>query len=442
MANYRVCGPASYGGQSRPDVAGNAWGAPECRAGGTNISDLLGKLRTGDAARGDKAGTRAMTITRADRFGALYAAAATLAMLLGTGGLLASAAQAQIPTEAASPAETPRKTAAPNKAEQSLNRGIEAYKKNSLARAVGAFSSALSSGGLDTAGTARALYYRGLAYRKQGQTALAITDLTNALWLKNGLSETERADALSNRAAAYKTAGIADPGAPQTEARPAATAAAAVPAPSAASEAPPPAATAVAATPATETPAASDSANPLSGIGNFFGNLFSGTASSSPDPATQQASPAALPSDDLTTASTGNSVATSSWSSATQVGGAAEVASSATKSKRQRTAALRQAPVKTDAAPVAQAAPPLKGKYKLQLAAVRSRAEAEQLAQRFAAEYGGKIGGRTPVIEEAVFGNMGTFYRVNIGPYASASEPDKLCGTVRGSGFDCLVVSR
>ncbi len=384
-----------------------------------------------------------MHVNKIRAFGAAVGMA-TLLVLAGT-ALQANPAVAET--------ESPKKTAPPNKAEQSLNRGIAAYKKNSLARAVGAFSSALSSGGLDTTGTARALYYRGLAYRRQGQTALAITDLTNALWLNNGLSETEQADALANRAQAYKAAGIADPGAPQAEPAPAPAVAANPPAagPSTSAAAtPPPAAVeapaapteasspTVAMVPADDSPTSPDSSNPLSGIGTFFGNLFSGSSSSSAGP--QQPAAPAPSSNELTTASTGATAATSSWSSATQVGTTAKTAAAPAKPKRERTAALKVAPVKTDAAPLTQAAP-LKGKYKLQLAAVRSREQAEELAQRFTAKYSDKTGGRAPVIDEAVFGNMGTFYRVNIGPYASAAEPDKLCRSVRASGFDCLVVT-
>lgn len=363
--------------------------------------------------------------------------AAACVATLCTAGLLSGPVNAAPETATATAA---KRTAPPSKAEQTLNRGIAAYKRNALARAVGAFSNALSSGGLNTSATARALYYRGLAYRRQGRTALAITDLTNSLWLKNGLTETERADAISNRAAAYKTAGIADPGAPDAPAAqppaPAASVATAPVAPptlTAMPKASRPTTTAAIAPPAAPAPGASTSSgSPLSGIGNFFGNLFSGGSQ-------QAAAPAPAPSaSDVTTASTGTTAATSSWNSSTQV----DADRAAAKSKPrppQRTAALQPRTVKLDAAPPTAA--PLKGKYKLQLAAVRSRAEAEKLAQRFAVQHGAEAGGRTPAIEEAVFGNMGTFYRVNIGPYASSAEPDKLCKSVRGAGFDCLVVA-
>ena len=46
---------------------------------------------------------------------------------------------------------------------------------------------------------AKALFYRGVAYRQQRKPAQAISDLTSALWLKGGLGGSDRADALQQR---------------------------------------------------------------------------------------------------------------------------------------------------------------------------------------------------------------------------------------------------
>ena len=81
------------------------------------------------------------------------------------------------------------------------------------------------------------------------------------------------------------------------------------------------------------------------------------------------------------------------------------------------------------------------GKYKVHIAAVRSRAEAEALAQKLAAQHGAALKSRTPAVDEAVIGSMGTFYRVRVGSYANAEEPRGVCNTLRTSGFDCLVVT-
>ncbi len=55
---------------------------------------------------------------------------------------------------------------------------------------------------------AKALYYRGTAYRKQGKPAQAISDLTTAAWLKGGLSDSDRAQAMEQRQLAYSEAGL------------------------------------------------------------------------------------------------------------------------------------------------------------------------------------------------------------------------------------------
>ena len=56
----------------------------------------------------------------------------------------------------------------------------------------------------------RALLYRGLTYRKQGMPGRAVSDLTSALLLPDGLSDAERIDAEQNRVAASREAGLPD----------------------------------------------------------------------------------------------------------------------------------------------------------------------------------------------------------------------------------------
>jgi len=59
-----------------------------------------------------------------------------------------------------------------------------------------------------------------------------------------------------------------------------------------------------------------------------------------------------------------------------------------------------------------------------------------KLRQRHAA----KIGARRPVIREKVYGNMGTFYQVNVGPFAKSAETAQICAAFKADGFDCLIV--
>ena len=100
-------------------------------------------------------------------------------------------------------------------------------------------------------------------------------------------------------------------------------------------------------------------------------------------------------------------------------------------------------------APPAQTAPAKKvaaksagGNFKLQVASVRSREEADKLAQTLQGYPAVRSGTVRAEVDEAVIGSMGTFYRVRLGPYANAKEPGELCQTLKPQGFDCLVVTQ
>jgi cell division septation protein DedD len=82
-----------------------------------------------------------------------------------------------------------------------------------------------------------------------------------------------------------------------------------------------------------------------------------------------------------------------------------------------------------------------KGKYKVHIAALRSEADADALAQKIVAQHGADLDNHVPTVDKAVIGSMGTFYRVRIGGYASRDEPSGLCKKLRTSGLDCLVVT-
>lgn len=356
----------------------------------------------------------------------------------------------------------------PAAALKSLESGVRAYEAGKLDPAAQSLTAALA-GGLPSKQMARALYFRGLTFRKQGKPALAISDLTSAIWLKGGLDETERAAAIESRAAAYREAGLGEPppvggdGA-RVAARGGSADAPAAPQPAApapvASPSPSPRAAPAASSPASwqtatkggasasgpvlaaapdtaATPDTSSVASGGSGLGSFFGNLFGGaaTAGATPGPSTTASTTATSPA-------SGPASATSSWSDATSVATGKSRPPAAAAAPASPPAA---APVRTAAAaPTAAvpAAPALKGKYRLQVAAVRSRAEAETLAAKLKQAHGSAIGGREPVIEQSVIGAMGTFYRVRVGPYADASEPRQLCSRIKPDGFDCLVVTQ
>lgn len=396
-------------------------------------------------------------------------------------------------------------------AQKSYEAGVKAYNAGKTKEAVDKLSSALRIGGLGTTDLAKAMYLRGLSYQKQKKPGLAISDLTSAVWIKNGLSEAERQNALAMRQQAYAEAGISSSevvaapavsqGPPPT---PTAAAAPTAPAPSSPADenlvlndpsastavtrqapdspsaqdaararqnatapvgglaaavsgrydsTPPPALapapTTVAAAPSSSSGSSGGLANAPQAIGNFFSNLFSGGSSSSStdDSISTGFAPggAAPPSSTIVAGPSGTSSG-SAGDAIPPFTTAAIPANEATPLPTKTAAAptARVARPSPSPAPTAVATPPAKkvykGRYKLHIAALRSRDEAQAIADKLAAAHGGDLENRAPSVDAAVIGSMGTFYRVRVGGYASASRPKAICDKLRTSGFDCLVV--
>lgn len=335
----------------------------------------------------------------------------------------------------------------PEAAARHLEAGIKAYGSGKLDQAIGSISMALQNGGLPSPSVARALYYRGAAYRKQGKPAQAIADLKSALWLKSGLSEAERSDAAAQHAAAYKEAGLGEaPAVERTVAQaPASTGTPAAPSSAPTISAPLP----LASTPASsappmslaptsgETAAAAPAQSTGGGVAGFFSNLFGGGSSD-----TSAAAPAQTAAP-VTTASTRPAEPeVSSWSSTTSVKPAPQA--HAAPPPRTHIAAVEPAAVEpAPAKPATQAAPARKpsGKYRLEIGSTTSRDEAMGLAERLKAEHAHELASREPEIDEGKFG-ASRYYRVGVGPYANAEEPGRLCATLKAKGIDCLVVTR
>lgn len=503
------------------------------------------------------------------RLGAAVLALGLVSLPVGTAAQTKAKAKAK---DAAAEASAKPDTAAIQRAYAA---GLKAYESGDMAGCEQQLSIALAGGGLPNAQMARALYLRGSASRKLGRPAQAISDLTTAVWLKGGLSESEKTKVAEERQLAYREAGLGDTpppigGAPLDQAPktaasapPPASGAQVVqvteqsfwsnfslpsltgsssqqakapaqgattqtaesgqsgfwsflssgsspqPAPTdqaAASPAAPPAAPAgtqdaatvaaapqatappaeashsawetqtaandAHAAPVAEAPAATQlvagyaptpapdaglnpmstssapatSSNPLSGAGTAVGNFFSGMFSSGTNE-TQTAQAATTP---VTTGSTEHTphwggdttVVTAQTSSMVQRGPDSPPASAAPAHAHELPWGATASPSPPGAAPVAVASTGAAGKYKLQVAAVRSREEAERLAQTLHGYQPVRDGTVSPEIDEAVIGSMGTFYRVRLGPYADAKEPGQLCKTLRPQGFDCLVVTQ
>jgi cell division septation protein DedD len=274
-------------------------------------------------------------------------------------------------------------------------RAIEAAQKQLQAgraeQAVQALSTTLAGGNLPPAILAKAFYLRGIAQRRLGRPANAISDLNSALWLRGGLGGDERGEAMQERAAAYTDAGLR---APDDSAAPA----------------------------------------PKTASSNWFGGLFGGGGSgtiSAPAPIPPRVSAAAVERVEPAPAPKAATVAPEGWSNKTQV-----------ETSRAPTYAAAPAPAKVEAAAEPVESPPsrLEGSYAVQLAAVRTEAEALALANKAKREQGSVLASREQTMDRQVFGNMGAFYRVRFGPFASSQETEAVCARLLGAGIDCMTV--
>lgn len=347
--------------------------------------------------------------------------------------------------KSAAKASKPEGKTDPEASNRALEAGIKSYTSGKYDPAIASLNTALQGGGLPSHRVARALYYRGMAHRKQGKSAQAIADLKGALWLGNGLSDSERAEATAQHAAAYKDAGLGE--APpvahstveSTEPARSAAATASAPAPAAIPAAKTSggwqATTASSGAPShalapgdasTSAPAPPATTSSGSGIGGLFSSIFGGgsTASvSAPAPAAQRP---------VTTASTGPAAQVSSWVDSTSV----EPSKSA-KPVKSAGSTAQEAKKETANATGSSAS----GNYRLEVGTTTSRDEAEKVAKRLRAEHAGEIASRELAIDEGKFG-ASRYFRVGIGPFANADEPGKLCAALKAKGMDCLVVTR
>jgi len=292
----------------------------------------------------------------------------------------------------------------PIEAERTIAAASQQLETGKSAEAAQALTRVLNGGGLPPAMMAKALLYRGMAYRQQKKPAQAIADLTSALWLKGGLGEADRADALKQRTAAYQEAGLADSEGSIAPAVPNATRGTrTASAGGAATE------------PAPSPPSSGGWSNPFAG---WFGGANPAPSSPrQPEPPTTASIDTAPQTHAAPRATSPSGTKTSAWTSQTDMPGGT--------------------------GPARESAPAAKpdGRFRIQIGMLRTEAEAQALSARVKREHPEAMGAREAEIDEAVVGNMGSFYRVRVGPFASAQEGQAACAKLKGAGIDCLLIN-
>lgn len=366
-----------------------------------------------------------------------------------------------------------------------LRNGAASLAAGKYDNAVRQLSATINSDSASPGDAAKALYLRGIAYRKMGEPARAAADLGAAIWL--GLPEPDRVKALVNRGLAFQAAGLSKEGEAElaaarkaggnravddliaegggapagaaaiaaftTEVRPedqggssADASARAKPLPSftttvaggetpAPRSEPPPTRTANASPGAWSTSVAGEPES-ASGSGNRLTRWFGSRSDSSPavpSSPVPSAAPAPAPSKPPPTPAPSAAATDSSWSTTTDIQEAsAGAGGSESKSRWQR---LFNRTAEADPGVQPAATPSAGGGYRLQLATSRSEAEAKALWKQ--ASQNQNLAGMRPEIERVDIGSFGTFYSLRIGPFPDKAESLKVCNALKRSGIDC-----
>jgi tetratricopeptide (TPR) repeat protein len=359
-----------------------------------------------------------------------------------------------------------------------LKNGAASLAAGKYDAAVRQLSAAINSDEVSQNDAAKALYLRGLAYRKMGEPARAVADLGAAIWL--GLPESDRVKALVNRGLAYQAAGLSQEGEAQlaaarklggssavdaliaegggvpagsaeiaafsTEVRPetpggtsaqpraeppssfrtAVTGQAAAPEPA-------PTRTA-AASPGEWSTSVAQTPSETSGGGNrltrWFGSLTESSDAAAEAPPSQPPAPART-TEVARSAPQPAPAPASGWSATTTE---AESASATAGGGGSRWTRLFNRSAESEPQ-VQPAAAPAGGSYQLQLATSRSEADAKALWKKVSQTQ--NLPGIQPSIERVEIGDFGTFYALRIGPFPDKAESLRVCNALKRSGIDC-----
>lgn len=79
------------------------------------------------------------------------------------------------------------------------------------------------------------------------------------------------------------------------------------------------------------------------------------------------------------------------------------------------------------------------GGYLVQVAAQRSKADAETSFRSLQEKFPRQLAGRTAIVRRVDLGAKGIYYRAFVGPFASAGDADQFCGRFKAAGGQCFI---
>jgi cell division protein FtsN len=77
--------------------------------------------------------------------------------------------------------------------------------------------------------------------------------------------------------------------------------------------------------------------------------------------------------------------------------------------------------------------------YVVQVSSQRSEADAQSSYKALQQKYASVLGGHDPIIRRADLGEKGTFYRAQVGPFATMDEATQLCNSLKSAGGQCII---
>lgn len=169
-------------------------------------------------------------------------------------------------------------------------------------------------------------------------------------------------------------------------------------------------------------------------VGRFFRGLKSKATGRDEEKQTTSAPPAA-------SAPTATSPSPQ-WSQTTSVARAPQPSWNSQVSSPPPAQRSRAAPQPPAVAPAPQPASPASSGYRIQLAALRSDADAQATWKRLQAKHGALLGSYQPSIVKTDLGGLGTFYRVQLGPFPDKAATQQLCKNFKSGGLDCFLLAQ
>ncbi len=323
-----------------------------------------------------------------------------------------------------------------------LKAGVDAISSKQFDKAINHLSKALDTGTLSPEDTAKAYYYRGLAYNGKSEPARSIADLSNALFFKKN-PPSLKSKILVARARAYRAVGLVSRA--DNDMRASGSAATTI------------ASVASVKRSAYNQPQAQRETNTRSSSGGFFQQrrqqqpqkkpaVTQGWgASVSSNPVRQQPTriarverqePARTSSNSANSRS-GNSGSNQNYRSLFEA-----------KARKVEERPVRQARIQRQELPARkQYTSPVArqssgGRYRLQLAAVSSENDAKAAWSRLVSQHASLLSSQNPDFQTVNLGGSRSVVRIQIGPFSDKLSTLQLCNTFKQQGLDCFLVVR